>query len=97
MNKSELGETVQRLRLNFYSARRTELDTFFRKNLTPVEPSKSVLKPAAVATKSNKPRRVTVRGGVTTEPAELLPKDTGAWPSISTRCLSNVSTININI
>ena len=97
VNKSELGETVQRLRLNFYSARRTELDTFFRKNLTPVEPSKSVLKPAAVATKSNKPRRVTVHGGVTTEPAELLPKDTGAWPSISTRCLSNVSTININI
>ena len=39
-NKSKLEEAVNKISQTSYNARKTELDTFFKKSLTPVEPRK---------------------------------------------------------
>ena len=76
-NKFKLEEKIAMFPINSYSARRTELDNFFRRSLTPAEPRRIVQKlPSLTKTLSKSPgdKKIMSRVGVTTDFVDVPPK-----------------------
>ena len=73
-NKSKLEEALNKISQSSYNARKTELDTFFKKSLTPLEPRKIVPKEA------KKPKKVVQKSvkfcpAFSVEKLEFQPKE----------------------
>ena len=78
-NRIKMSEALDKISSNSYNARRTEVDTYFNKTLTPIEPRKPIKKPTPstkppIPTKPKK-RLVTRQPGIMTEKIELKPKE----------------------
>ena len=76
-NKFKLEEKIAMFPINSYSARRTEVDNFFRRSLTPAEPRRFVQKlPSLTKTpsKSSGDKKIMSRVGVTADYVDILPK-----------------------
>ena len=76
-NKVKLEEKIAMFPINTYSARKTELDNFFRRALTPAEPRRVVQKlPQLTKSPSNSSavKKIASSVGVTTDFVEVLPK-----------------------
>jgi len=71
--RSKMSEALDKISSSSYNARRTEVDTYFNKSLTPIEPRKPVKK--AIPSTKPKKRVVSRQPGIMTERIELKPKE----------------------